>query len=487
MLWERAVSPSPWALLRRTPRRPGTESAAESPGGELRAVRRSLTRQSVAVAVVAAVVDAVVFTLSGIFAVAPGPAAAVLVAIVAADLAFAAPPATAAVVAVVQVGIRLAVTVLLHRHGLPVRVADVGFLVAGYRAGAWLSGRASLVTVPVLVLGACGAPLIAGGAPGADWRLLLTSSISGGVVPWLVGRYTAGRGAYIAELEQRERLARQQQRTALERALTDEREAIARDLHDVISHHVSAIGIHAGAARLALHGSGAATAAAMRSLSAVESESRAAMVDLRRQLDLLHGREDAARQPGMADIDDLVDRVRGAGLDLTVTTTGAELPRSLDITVYRIVQELLTNALRHGAGSARLTVRNDGTGVEIEQSNPLAGEEDSNVSAPCVPAGPLGSAATPHGPDAVRFPAAERATVRATAPAGARFRSGRRTPSRERATDARPGGAAPEATTGVHRGLDGIRRRAELFGGSVDHDVADGHWRVIVRLPGGRS
>lgn len=485
------MSPSPWALPRCTPRQPGTESAAEPQGGELRAVRRSLTRQSVAVAVVAAVVDAVVFALSGIFAVAPGPAAAVLVAIVAADLAFAAPPATAAVVAVVQVAIRLAVTVLLHRHGLPVRVADVGFLVAGYRAGAWLSGRASLVTVPVLVLGACGAPLIAGGAPSADWRLLLTSSISGGVVPWLVGRYTAGRGAYIAELEQRERLARQQQRSALERALTDEREAIARDLHDVISHHVSAIGIHAGAARLALRGSGAATAAATRSLSAVESESRAAMVDLRRQLDLLHGREDAARQPGMADIDDLVDRVRGAGLDLAVTTTGAELPRSLDITVYRIVQELLTNALRHGAGSARLTVRNDGTGVEIEQSNPLADEEDSNVSDACVPAvrtsGPLDAAATAHGPDAVRFRAAgERATVRATTPAGAGFRSGRRMPWRECGA-AGPGGAAPEATTGVHRGLDGIRRRAELFGGSVDHGVADGYWRVLVRLPGGRS
>ncbi|WP_309240755.1 histidine kinase [Nocardia sp. BSTN01] len=490
MLWERAVSPSPWALLRRTPGQSGADSAAGPPGGELRAVRRSLTRQSVAVAVVAALVDAVVFALSGIFAVAPGPASAVLVAIVAADLAFAAPPATAAVVAVVQVAIRLVVTALLHRHGLPVRVADVGFLVAGYRAGAWLSGRASLVTVPVLVLGACGAPLIAGGAPAADWRLLLTSAISGGVVPWLVGRYTAGRGAYIAELEQRERLARQQQRTALERALTDEREAIARDLHDVISHHVSAIGIHAGAARLALHGSGPATAAATRSLSAVESESRAAMVDLRRQLDLLHGREDAARQPGMADIDDLVDRVRGAGLDLTVTTGGAELPRSLDITVYRIVQELLTNALRHGAGSARLTVRNDGTGVEIDQSNPLAGEEVSYAAAPCAPvraSGPLDSVATPYEPDAVRFPVDACATVRATTPATVRFRSGRRAPVRERGPAARPGGAAPEATTGMHRGLDGIRRRAELFGGSVDHGVAGGHWRILVRLPGGRS
>lgn len=450
------MRPSPRALIRRAPDPwAGTDVSASTSGGELGAVRRSLARQSVAVAVVAAAVDAIIFALSGIFAAAPVPAIAVLVAMVAADLAFAAPPATAAVVAIVQVGLRLAVASLLYRHGLPVRMADVGFLVAGYRAGAWLSGRASLYTVPVLILGACGAPLIAGGSTAADWRLLLTGAVSGGVVPWLVGRYTAGRGAYIAELEQRERLAHQQQRAALERAVTDEREAIARDLHDVITHHVSAIGIHAGAARLALSGPGD-DAAVTRSLAAVESESRAAMVDLRRQLDLLHGHHDAARrQPGMADIEDLVDRVRTAGLDVSVVTTGTELPQSLDITVFRIVQELLTNALRHGAGPARLAVRCDVDGVLIEQSNPIAAHSDSFHTS--LAGSWSGEPESPR-------------------------------PARPHTTRADTAAPTQRAVEPARRGLAGVCRRAELFGGTVASGrTTDGRWQVTVRLPGAVS
>ncbi|WP_227982291.1 sensor histidine kinase [Nocardia spumae] len=410
--------------------------------GELVAVRRSLVRQSVAVAVVAAAVDAVVFALSGIFTVAPASASLALAAMIAVDLAFAAPPSTAAIVAVAQVALRLIVSWLLHRHGLTFRIADVGFLVAGYRAGAWMSGRASLVTVPILMSGAVGAPLISRGSVTGDWRLLLTAAISGGLVPWLVGRYTAGRGAYIAELEQRERLARQQQHAALERALTDERAAIARDLHDVITHHVSAIGIHAGAARMALDGTTTGEHPAARSLSAVESESRAAMVDLRRQLDLLHGRDDRGdRQPGMADIDDLVDRVRAAGLEVSVVTTETALPRSLDITVFRIVQELLTNALRHGTGTAELTVGADTGGVVVTQSNPVALQD-----IPDVGSNP-GTSAAGHVDDAPQ----------------------------------RPPAAVP-------RGLDGIRRRAELFGGTVSWGrTAAERWEVTVRLPGTSS
>ncbi|MCM6772484.1 histidine kinase [Nocardia sp. CDC159] len=390
-------------------------------GGEPGTVRRSLARQSVLVAVAAAVVDILVFTMSGIYADAPALAVLLSVAIVAADLALAAPPSTAAVVAAAQVAVRLVQCWLLHRHGLPLRVADVGFLVAGYRAGAWLSPRASLVTVPLLGLGASTASLLSGSPAAHDWRLLATQAVSAGLVPWLVGRYTAARGAYIAELEQRERLRQQEHRAALDRALTDEREAIARDLHDVISHHVAAIGIHAGAARLALP-SGDTRAA--ESLTAVEASSRAAMNDLRRQLDLLHGRDDAGRrQPGLADIEELVDTVRAAGLDITVELDAAPdappLPESLDVIVFRIVQELLTNALRHGDGTAALRVRRDGRRLRIDQTNPLA--------------------------------------------------------------------AQPDPGTGVRRGLDGIRRRAELFGGAVEHGAAADRWHITVTLPIGAS
>ncbi|WP_245713832.1 sensor histidine kinase [Nocardia vaccinii] len=388
-------------------------------GGDLAGILRSLSRQSILVAVATAILDTVIITMSGIFTVAPVPATAVTVLIVAADLAFAAAPRTAAVVAVAQVALRLAGAALLHGHGLPVRIGDVGFLIAGYRAGAWLSGRASLIIVPLLGAGACGSALIANGPAAHDWRLLAITAVSTGVLPWLVGRYTTARGAYIAELEQRERLRRHEQRAALDRALADEREAIARDLHDVISHHVSAIGIHAGAARLALTAGAAPDDAATRSLAAVEASSRAAMVDLRRQLDLLHGRDEAGRrQPGLADIEELAAHVRETGLDLAIHTrgSGTPLPESLDVTVYRIVQEMLTNALRHGDGRADLTVDERSDRVLICETNPVA--------------------------------------------------------------------AQPDTAHSLHRGLDGIRRRAELFGGTVDYGIDDrNRWRITVSLP----
>lgn len=372
--------------------------------GDLAGVLRSLARQSILVAVATALIDTVTFALSGIFTAAPVAATVLAIPIVAADLAFAAPPATAGLVAIAQVILRLTATALLHDHELPVRIGDMGFLIAGYRAGAWLSGRASLIVVPLLGAGSVGSILINSGSHGRDWRLLAIAAVSTGVLPWMVGRYTTARGAYTAELEQRERLRRQEQRAALDRALADEREAIARDLHDVISHHVSAIGIHAGAARLAL---GSGNDPATRSLAAVEASSRAAMVDLRRQLDLLHGRDEAGRrQPGLADIEELAAHVREAGLELELRTHGADtaLPESLDVTVYRIVQEMLTNALRHGDGGARLQLDQRPGHVVITGTNPVAAQSDTGES--------------------------------------------------------------------LHRGLDGIRRRAELFGGTVEYGIA---------------
>ncbi|WP_069163488.1 sensor histidine kinase [Nocardia altamirensis] len=383
-------------------------------------VSRSLARQSLLVAVVAAVIDGVVLWLSGMFSYAPWHTTAAMIGIVAGDLALAAPPRTAGVVAVAQVVVRLLAAWLMHTHGLAARITDVGFLVAGYRAGAWLSGPTSVLTMLVMCGGVTFSQLMIVRDTTRDWRLLLASTVSAGCVPWLVGRYTAARGAYLAELEQRERLRKQEHQVAVERAVADERAAIARDLHDVISHHVSAIGIHAGAARMAMADS--TNGPATRSLTAVEASSRAALVDLRRQLDLLHGRDDSGqRQPGLADIDGLVDYVRTAGLNVEVIVHGSAvvLPESLDLTVYRIVQEMLTNALRHGDGEhALLDVDYLPTRVVIRATNPL----------PPVPA-----------------------------------------------TD----------RTAVPRGLAGIRRRTELFDGELDYGPeAEGtRWHTTVSLP----
>ncbi|MFC9440498.1 sensor histidine kinase [Nocardia sp. NPDC057030] len=385
---------------------------------------RSLARQSLVVATVAALIDAVAIGVCGIFGVAPWSTVAVLAGIVVVDLALAAPPRTAGPVAVAQVLVRLLVTGLLQRHGFDGQFAGVGLLVAGYRTGAWLAGPKSVLTMLALCGGVAAAHLFSRDHAGHDWRLLIASTTAAGCVPWLVGRYTAARGAYIADLEQRERLRRQEHQVAVERAVTDERAAIARDLHDVISHHVSAIGIHAGAARMAMADS--ANDAATRSLAAVESSSRAAMVDLRRQLDLLHGRDDEGqRQPGLADIDGLVEHVRAAGLNVEVAVSGSvvELPESLDVTVYRIVQEMLTNALRHGDGEhARLAVVYQPNRVVLRATNPI--------------------------------------------------------PPRPSVSD-----------TAVPRGLGGIRRRTELFDGDLDYgpDASGTSWHTTVSVPIGGS
>ncbi|MFF2556126.1 sensor histidine kinase [Nocardia sp. NPDC058058] len=384
-------------------------------------VSRSLARQSLLVAVVAAVVDSMQLVVCGAFGAAPGMAALLAVGIVIADLALAAPPSTAAYAALAQVLVKLGIGAFVQHYALHARIPDVGFLVAGYRAGAWLTGATSYLTVAMLAGGAALAHILVGGNDSRDWKLLIVTIVAG-YVPWLVGRNTVARGAYIAELEQRERLREQEQRAALDRALSEERAAIARDLHDVISHHVSAIGIHAGVARIAL--SRTDSAGATKSLTAVESSSRSAMVDLRRQLDLLHGQDDdGQRQPGLADIEDLLERVRSAGLEVRVEISGEPpvLPGSLDVMLYRVVQEMLTNALRHGRAPARLEIGYRPTRVEIRETNPIA--------------------------------------------------------------------SVPQVSEGVRRGLDGIRRRVELFGGTVQSgpDRTGSRWDIVVSVPIGAA
>ncbi|WP_253888222.1 sensor histidine kinase [Actinokineospora diospyrosa] len=229
-------------------------------------------------------------------------------------------------------------------HG---NVNEVGILVAGYRAGAWL-GTTEAVVALMFIAGGLAAERFA--YPGSWWPTVL-NVLASGVLPWLVGRHTTARRGHLAELEQRETNRQAEEREAVRLAVARERSAIARDLHDVISHHVSAINVHAGAARLALRDR--PEDRLRTSLTAVETASRSAMGSLRSLLDLLHhGDDGAVRQPGLDDLDDLVALTRSAGLPTRLVTsgTGVVVPRSVDIALFRIAQEALTNALRHGGG-----------------------------------------------------------------------------------------------------------------------------------------
>ncbi|MEU3625310.1 two-component sensor histidine kinase [Amycolatopsis coloradensis] len=317
----------------------------------MRDISGSLARQACAVAAVCLVADAGRFLIAGPPLSLGWQVWVILLGGILANSALAGPSRYSGWVSAAHGVLLAAAPLLLFPYDHYLQATNAGVLIAGYRAGAWLSAKPALAALAAMLAGLVAGNLIPVDRGDRDWRLLLIDVGVSGLLPWMVGRYTTARRAYIADLQRAEEQRQQHEAEAVRRAVTEERTTIARDLHDVISHHVSAIGVHAGAARLGLP---EGEPAVRRSLSAVESSSRAAMADLRRLLDLLHGREngDAQRQPGLDNLDELLDNLRTAGLPARLTSHGGprELPGSVDVALYRIAQEALTNALRHGSG-----------------------------------------------------------------------------------------------------------------------------------------
>jgi signal transduction histidine kinase len=173
---------------------------------------------------------------------------------------------------------------------------------------------------------------------------------------WLVGNAIRTRQLRIDASEERATRLEREQELTTRAALAEERARIARELHDVVAHSVSVMVVQAGAARQVLPTS---PEEARRALLTVESTGREAMTELRGLLGLLGDDSGMALapQPGMAQVDRLVQRVREAGLpvELQVEGTRRPLPVGVDLAAYRIVQEALTNALKY-SGLAPTTV-----------------------------------------------------------------------------------------------------------------------------------
>ncbi|GAA0384533.1 ATPase [Acrocarpospora corrugata] len=177
---------------------------------------------------------------------------------------------------------------------------------------------------------------------------------------------------------------------AMRRAVEVERARIASELHDVVTHNVNVMVIQAGAARKVMD---AAPDQSKQALLAVEASGRAAMAELRHVMGLLAGPESTRAdgmgdglepQPGLDQLDALVERVRAAGVPVSVEVRRlpGPLPPGVDLAAYRVVQEALTNTIKHAAGSAvSVTIGHSGGWLEIEvadtgsgrQSQPRAG------------------------------------------------------------------------------------------------------------------
>jgi signal transduction histidine kinase len=240
-----------------------------------------------------------------------------------------------------------------------------GLLLFTYMVGSRVPGRRALAA-PALVLVAVGA--VALSSPGKFVVGDLVFPTIFGVMFWLAGRVVRSRAELTAELHEAALRADEQREADAERAVAEERRRIAREMHDVVAHSVSTMVIHAGGARRIV---GRDPGRAAEAAELIERTGREALREMRHLLGVLHAGEDVAElapQPTLHGLGGLVERSRAAGLPVVLRVEGErrELPSGLDLAAYRVVQEALTNALKHGGGSAAVLVRYEPGELRLE-------------------------------------------------------------------------------------------------------------------------
>jgi signal transduction histidine kinase len=188
-------------------------------------------------------------------------------------------------------------------------------------------------------------------------------------VAWLAGFALRERAALVDEAEQRALTAERDREAVARIAVAEERSRITRELHDVVAHAVSVMVLQVGAVRHRLPDTRREDKEALQT---VEDTGRSALTEMRRLLGVIHDDDrslELSPQPGLDRLDSLAEEVRLTGLDVRVQRQGqpVTLPRALDLSAYRIVQEGLTNCLKHsGATVVDVTVRYTPYDLEIE-------------------------------------------------------------------------------------------------------------------------
>ena len=317
--------------------------------------------------------------------------------------------------------VALVTGLLTAAHGLstvPEPVVAFPGLVAVYSAAAHAWRRLALLTGALTAVVLTATLLL--DAPYADAQDYTVNYLVFGTA-WLLGDSVRTRRERALELEGR--IAQDEQLRAVEadRALAEERARIARELHDVVAHAVSLMVVQAEAGPVVV---GREPARAVAAFDAISATGKEALTELRRLLGVL--RTDPAGplapQPGLAGLPELVSRCPEAGLPVALEVDGLPrpLPPGVDLSAYRIVQEALTNTLKH-AGSARATVRvrYDDEAVEVQVRDERLG----------------------------------------------------------------PPARSSVAASGGGNGLVGMRERVHLLGGSLTAGPVEGGWCVVARLP----
>jgi signal transduction histidine kinase len=303
---------------------------------------------------------------------------------------------------------------------VPLAVYGVASAPASPRAAAGIG--AALATVEAGALSAAGGP---------EWgtTLLLLALTAAG---WLAGENTKSRRAHLAAVLERSAEREREREQRARQAGAEERLRIARELHDVVAHAMSIIAVRSGVARMVLD---VRPDEAREALGIIEGTSRQALAELRLLVGVLRGHEtqdgDADREPapGLADLPGLIGRIHEAGVSVGLHVEGEprRLSPGVDLSAYRIVQEALTNVVRHAApATAELTVR--------------------------------------YQPDEV--------TIEVTDDGCARGARGAR--------DAAPAGRGQD---GTGHGIAGMRERTAVYGGRLVAEPTASGFRVLARIP----
>ncbi|MEV6818931.1 histidine kinase [Nocardiopsis dassonvillei] len=243
--------------------------------------------------------------------------------------------------------------------GFGLVLADFAVLIAMYTVAAhcrfgW--ALAALTTAEV------GLVLMLASLPHADWGdwnvfVVYTFLI---MLLWVTGLYTSVRRGYLVGLEERAEWLERERDARARAAIAEERARIARELHDVVAHNVSVMVVQADGAAFAIDSDPARAKGALETIS---ETGRTALAEMRGVLGVLRdgeADEEYAPQPGVERLEQLFARVRSAGLPVEYTVEGPVRPLTtgVDLAVYRVVQESLTNTLKHaGPGASRVRVR----------------------------------------------------------------------------------------------------------------------------------